>query len=144
MADFPSLTPADQEDTTIPGSSEGATMAAAPAKKKIIVQEYHHCKATKEQHAATYLDEDENGAELDYEDFKLQDDLANFQIGYQMPTPALEETSEPTAPPESMIPKTISDTQMHHTTAAANRAPGFGRGMPVAHASPMQIGTPVT
>ena len=43
-----------------------------------------------------------------------------------------------------MIPKTISDTLMHHATAAANRAPGFGRGMPVAHASPMQIGTPVT
>ena len=37
MADFPSLTPADQEATTIPGHSEVAIMAAALAKKKITV-----------------------------------------------------------------------------------------------------------
>ena len=61
-----------------------------------------------------------------------------------MQTPALEETSELTAPPESMIPKTISDTPMHHTMAVANRAPGLRRGVPVAHALPMQIRTPVT
>ena len=144
MVDFPLPTPVDQEATTIPGHSEGTTVAAAPAKKKITVQEYHHHQAEKEQHVATYIDENENGEELDYEDSEPQDDLANIQIGYWMPMPSPEETSELMAPPESTIPKTISDTLMHHATAAANRVPGFGRGMPVAHALPMQIGTPVT
>ena len=133
-----------QYQQTAPDSLEGAIAAAAPTKKKITVQEYHHRKAAEEEHAATYLDEDENGEALDYEDFELQDDPANFQIGYQMPTPAPEETTEPTVPHESTIPKTVSGMPTHHAMAAANRAPGFGRGVPLAHASPMQIGTPVT
>ena len=55
MADFPSLTPADQEATTIPDCSEGMTVAAVLAKKKITVQEYHRHQAEKEQHAAAYM-----------------------------------------------------------------------------------------
>ena len=144
MADFSSLTPADREATTTPDSLEGTIVAAVTAKKKVTVQEYHCHKATEEVHAATYLDEDENGEELDYEDFEPQDDPSNFQIGYRTPIPAPEKAPEPMAPPESMIPKTVSDTLTHHATAAANRAPGFGRSVPVAHALPMQIRTPVT
>ena len=144
MADFPLLTLADREATTTPDHLEGATTAAAPAKKKITVQKYHHCQAKKEQHVAAYIDEDENGEELDYYDFEPQDNPANIQIGYRTPMPMPEGTSELMAPPESMTPKTISGTSMHLAAAAANRAPGFGRGVPLTHASPMQIGTPVT
>ena len=100
-------------------------------------------KATGEECATTFLDEDKNGETLDYEDFELQDDLANYQIGYQTPTPAPEETPELPALQDTTIPKTASDMVTHHAMAAANRAPGFYRGMPVAWASPMQVGTPV-
>ena len=144
MVDFSSLTPADREATTSPDCLEGTTTAAVPAKKKIMVQEYQHHQAKKEQHVAAYIDEDENGEELDYYNFEPQDDPANIQIGYWMPTPAPEGTSELTAPSESMTPKTILGTPMHHAMAAANRAPGFSRDMPVTHVSPMQIRTPVT
>ena len=61
-----------------------------------------------------------------------------------MPTPVPEETPEPTVPHQSTIPKTILGMPMYHATAAANRAPVFGRSVLLAHASPMQIRTPVT
>ena len=38
-------------------------------------------------------------------------------------------------------PGTASGTTMHDTAAAANHAPRFGRGLPVARALPMQVGT---
>ena len=144
MADFPSPTSVGREATSAPDCLEGTTVAAVPVKKKIKVQEYHPLQAEKEQHVATYIDEDENGEELDYYDFEPQDDLDSIQIGYRTPTPTPKGTSEPMATPESMTPKTVSGMPMHHATAAANRAPGFGRGVPLTHALPMQIGTPVT
>ena len=58
-----------------------------------------------------YLDRDENGEELDYEDFEPQDDPANFQIGYRTPTPIpqtanlppLQDASSPAS--QSAIPQ---------------------------------------
>ena len=44
---------------------------------------------------------------------------------------------------DSTIPRTIPDTATYNVVAAANQAPGFGRGMLIARASPMQMGTPV-
>ena len=105
MANFPSPTPVDQDEpmdldglegtTAAPSLSSSATMApppsgsatSAPTKKKISIQEYNHRKAAEQQWVSTYLDRDENGEDLDYEDFELQDDPANFQISYQTPTP---------------------------------------------------------
>ena len=63
---------------------------SVPPKKKITIQEYNHCKATEEQWAATFLDQDENGEDLDYEDFKPQDDPANIQISYWMLMPVTQ------------------------------------------------------
>ena len=39
-------------------------------------------------------------------------------------------------------PGTVLGTAAHNIATAANWAPGFGRGLPVARASPMQVGTP--
>ena len=36
---------------------------------------------------------------------------------------------------------TIPGTTAHNVATTANRAPGFGRGLPVARALPMQVGT---
>ena len=38
-------------------------------KTKITVEEYQCFKALRKVHAATFLDDDENGEVLDYEDF---------------------------------------------------------------------------
>ena len=99
VADFPSPTLVDRDEptdleglegtTTAPSLSSSTTTAphpsspatSAPTKKKISIQEYNRHKATEQQLAATYLDRDENGEELDYEDFELQDDPDNLQIG---------------------------------------------------------------
>ena len=99
MADFPSPTPVDRDEPTDLEGLEGATAAPSPSsstttvpplpgsampvptKKKISLQEYNCRKAAEQQWASTYLDRDENGEDLDYEDFKPQDDPANFQIG---------------------------------------------------------------
>ena len=106
MADFPSPMPVDRDELTDLEGLEGATAAlqpsssttmalppsslatSAPAKKKVIsIEEYNHCKAAEWQLVTTYLDRDENGEDLDYEDFEPQDDPANIQISYWMPTP---------------------------------------------------------
>ena len=106
MADFPSPTPVDRDEPTDLEGLEAATVApqpaspttmapppsssttSAPAKKKVIsIEEYNHRKATEWQLASAYLNRDENGEDLDYEDFKPQDDPANIQISYLMPTP---------------------------------------------------------
>ena len=183
MANFPSPTPVDQDEpmdleglegaTAAPSPSSSATMAPspsssatlAPAKKKISIQEYNCCKAAEQQWASTYLNRDENGEDLDYEDFEPQDDPANIQISYRTLTPipqipdlpplqdALSPTSQPAATPAApnvtipMLqgntgPGTIPGTTVHNVATAANPAPGFGRGLPVARALPMQVGTP--
>ena len=106
MADFPSPMPVDQDEPMDLEGLEGATVALqpsspattapplsssttlAPAKKKVIsIEEYNRCKALEWQLACAYLNRDENGEDLDYEDFEPQDDPANIQIGYRMPTP---------------------------------------------------------
>ena len=183
MADFPSPTPVDQDEPMDLEGLEGATVAPSPsssattvpppsgsamtvpAKKKILIQEYNCCKAVELQLASAYLNRDENGEDLDYEDFELQDDPANIQIGYQTPTPTpqiadlppLQDTSSPASqsavtpaasnvtipmPQGNTGPGTILGTTAHNVATAANRAPSFGRGLPVARALPMQVGTP--
>ena len=106
MADFPSPMPIDQDEPMDLEGLEGTAVAlqssnpttmapplsssttSAPAKKKVIlIEEYNHHKATEQQLASAYLGRDENGEDLDYEDFDPQDDPANIQIGYRMPTP---------------------------------------------------------
>ena len=182
MADFPSPTPVDQDEPTDLEGLEGATVAlqlsssattapppsssatSVPAKKKISIEEYNRCKAVEWQLASTYLDRDENGEDLDYEDFKPQDDPANIQISYWILTPvpqiadlpplqdAASSASQSAAtlaasdvtipmPQGNTNPGTILGTTVHNVATAANRAPGFGRGLPVARASPMQVGT---
>ena len=47
-------------------------------------------------------------------------------------------------PQGSTGPGTVPGTTVHHVTTAANRAPGFSRGLLVARALPMQVGTPPT
>ena len=184
MADFPSPMPVDQDKpmdleglegataalqsssptTTAPPPSSSATLV--PAKKKVIsIEEYNHCKAAERQLASTYLNRDENGEDLDYEDFQPQDDPANIQIGYQMLTPlpqiadlpplqdatslASQSATTPAAPNVTIpMPQgstglgTVPGTTVHHVATAANWATGFGRGLPVARALPMQVGTP--
>ena len=183
MADFPSPTPVDWDEpmdleglegataapslssstTTVPPPSSSAT--SAPTKKKISIQEYNHHKATQQQWASTYLNRDENGEDLDFEDFEPQDDPANFQIGYQTLTPIPQISDLPPLqdastlapqsattlaapnvtipmPQDSTGPGTVPGMTVHSVATAANQAPGFGRGLPVARASPMQVGTP--
>ena len=131
-----------------------------PIKEKISIQEYNHCKAAEQQWAATYLDWNENGEDLDYEDFEPQDDPSNIQISYRTPMPVpqipdlppLQDALTPVPQPDVTIPMpqdntslgTIPGTAAHNVATTANQAPGFGRGLPVARASPMQVGTPVT
>ena len=47
-------------------------------------------------------------------------------------------------PQGSTGPGTVPGTTAHHVATAANRVPGFSRGLPVARALPMQVGTPPT
>ena len=46
-------------------------------------------------------------------------------------------------PQGSTSPSSILGTTVHLVATAANQAPSFGRGLPVARASPMQVGTPL-
>ena len=155
--------PPSSSATSVPLLSS-STMSAPP-KKKISIQEYNCHNATEQQWAATYLDRDENREDLDYEDFEPQDDPANIQIGYWTPMPvpqipdlpslqdALTLAPQPatiTATPDVTIPMpqditgpgTIPGTVAHNVATTANQAPGFGRGLPVARASPMQVRAP--
>ena len=81
---------------------------------------------------------------LDYENFALQDNPANIHIGFQMPMPAPEEVPKPMASNESTTPKITLNMPRHHLMAAANRAPGFGWGVALSSASPIQVGMPAT
>ena len=186
MANFPSPTLIDRDEpmdleglkgttaalqlsnptTTAPPPSSSAT--SAPAKKKVIlIEEYNCCKATEWQLASTYLNRDENGEDLDYEDFNPQDDPANIQINYQTPTllpqiadlPLLQDATSSASPLATMLvapnvtipmpqgstgPGTVPGTAAHLVATAANQLPGFSRGLPVARASPMQVGMSLT
>ena len=90
MADFPSPMPVDQDEpmdleglegtTAAPPPPSCATMAPPPSssatlvpvKKKVIsIEEYNCHKAVEWQLASAYLDRDEKGEDLDYEDFEL-------------------------------------------------------------------------
>ena len=184
MADFPSPMPVDRDEpidleglkgaTAALQSSSSTTMAPSPsssatlvpAKKKIIsIEEYNCCKAAEWQLASIYLNRDENGEDLDYEDFEPQDNPANIKIGYRMLTlvpqiadlPPLQDATSsasqlaatPAAPDVTIPmpqgntgPRTILGTTAHHVATAANCDPGFGRGLPVASALPMQVGFP--
>ena len=150
MADFPSPTPVDRDEpmdleglegaTTAPSPSSSATTAPPPSssttlvptKKKISIQEYNCCKVAEQQLASTYLNRDENGEDLDYEDF---DDPANFQIGYLTLTPILQDASTPVpqsaatpAAPDMTIPMpqdntglgTVPGMTAHNVATAAN------------------------
>ena len=183
MANFPSPTPVDRDEPRYLEVLEGATVAPqlsspttmapppsssttlAPAKKKVIsIEEYNCHKAAEWWLASAYLNRYENREDLDYEDFDPQDDPANIQIGYQMPTPLPQVADLPLlqdatslasqlattlAAPNVTIPMpkgstgsdTVLGTTAHHAATAANWAPGFSRGLPVARASPMQVGT---
>ena len=162
MADFPSPTPVDRDEpmdleglegtTVAPQSSSPATTvprlsssaASVSAKKKAIsIEEYHRCKATEWELASMYLDKDENGEDLDYDNFDPQEDPANIQIGYWTPTPlpqiadlpplqdttssATPLTAMPVAlnvtipmPQDSTGPCTVPATTVHHVATAAN------------------------
>ena len=97
MANFPSATPIDQDKPTDLEGLEGATAAlqsASPAttvpppssfamsvpvkKKAISIEEYNRHKATEWELASAYLDKDENGEDLDYDDFEPQEEPANI------------------------------------------------------------------
>ena len=161
MANFPSPTPVDWDEptdldglegtTAAPSPSSPTTMApplssstmSAPTKKKISIQEYNSRKAAEQQQASTYLDRDENGEDLDYEDFEPQDDPANFQIGYwtlmpilQIPdlpplqdasTPVPQSTTTPVAhgvtipmPQDNTGLGTVPGTTVHNVATMAN------------------------
>ena len=182
MANFPSPTPIDWDEptdleglegttaalqsasiaTTVPPPSSSATSAAVK-KKAISIEEYNNCKAAERELASTYLDKDENGEELDYDNFNPQDDPANIQIRYQTPTPLwqiadippLQDATSsvtPSAtmpvvlnvtipmPQDSTSPGTVPAPTMHQAATTANWAAGFGRGLPVARASLIQVG----
>ena len=162
MADFPSPTPVDRDEpmdleglegaTAAPQPSSSATMvpppssstASAPAKKKVIsIEEYNCHRAAEQQLASAYLNRDENGEDLDYEDFEPQDDPANIQISYQMQTPVpqiadLSPLQDITSlasqlattmvapdvtipmPQGNTSPSTVPGTTAHHVATAAN------------------------
>ena len=94
-----------------------------------------------------------------------QEDLDNIQISYRTPTPlpqivnlpplldstslATPSTTMPVAlnvtipmPQVSTGPSTVPAMTPQSVATAVNRAPSFGRGLPVSRASPIQVGTP--
>ena len=99
--------------TTVPPPFSSTTLV--PAKKKVISIEKYNCrKAAELQLASAYLDRDENGEDLDYEDFESQDDPANIQIGYRTPTPV---------PQIADLPPLQDTTSLAFQSAATPAAP---------------------
>ena len=149
--------------TMVPPLSSSTTSALA--KKKTSIEEYNHHKPTEWDLASAYLNRDKNREDLDYEDFEPQDDPANIQISYWTPMPVPQIVDLPPLqdaaslasqlattlvasdvtipmPQGNTSPGTIPGTTAHNVATAANQAPSFSRGFPVARASPMQVGTP--
>ena len=145
ITDFSSPVHTDKEVITIPDSPEGtAATAAAPLPKKITLQEYQDWKAQEEALAATFRDRDEHGEMLDYEDFSSQDDLANIDIGFWTLTPAPEAPDPMASSRPTIVPVITMNPPSHHPMVAANRTPGYDRGMALSNALPIHIGMPVT
>ena len=126
-------------------------------KKKITLDEYNCRKALKLQQTAASPNLDKNGERLDYDNFKLDDNPDNIQINYQTPAPSPASSPQTSIPPleDAPMPMSPATTQsqastgpgsvpsaMEHTPTAANRAPGFGRGLPVQRTMPIRVGAP--
>ena len=131
--------------------------ASVPEKKKITLDKYNRCKALKLQQTAASPNLDENGEHLDYDDFEPDDDPDNIQIDYQMPALSLASSPLTSIPPleDAPMPMSLATTQsqastspgsvlstMEHTPTAANRAPSFGRGLPMWRTMPIWVGAP--
>ena len=127
-------------------SEPSESTAPIPWKKKITLDEYNHCKALKLQQTAASPNLDENGEHLDYDDFEPEDNPDNIQIDYQMLAPSPASSPQTSIPPleDAPMPMSLATTQsevstgpgsvlsaMGCTPTAVNRAPGFGRGLPV-------------
>ena len=138
-------------------ASEPPESTAPVPEKKITLDEYNHRKALKLQQTVASPNLDENGERLDYDDFEPDDDPDNIQIDYQTPAPSLALSPKTSIPlledaPMPMSPATTQSqvstgpgsvpSTMEHTPTAANRAPGFGRGLPVRRTMPIQVGVP--
>ena len=129
-------------------SEPSESTVPVPEKKKITLDEYNCHKALKLQQTAASPNLDENGECLDYDDFELDDDPDNIQIDYQMPAPSpqtsippLEDAPMPMSPATTQLqvstcPSSVLSA-MEHTSTAVNRAPGFGRGLPVRRTMPI-------
>ena len=139
-------------DSALLEGVEGATVPV-PEKKKITLDEYHRHKALKLQQTVASPDLDENGERLDYDDFEPEDDPDNIQIDYQTLAPSPQTSIPPLEDaPMSMSPATTQSqvstgpgtvpSAMEHTSTAVNRAPGFGRGLPVRRTTPIRVRAP--
>ena len=134
-------------------ASEPPESTAPVPEKKITLDEYNRRKALKLQQTAASTNLDENGEHLDYNDFKPDDDPDNIQIDYQMLAPSPPTSILPLE--DAPMPMSLATTQlqastgpgsvpsaMEHTPTAANRAPSFGRGLPVQRTMPIRVGAP--
>ena len=126
--------------TTVSEPSESTV--PIPEKKKITLDKYNRRKALKLQQTVASPNLDENGECLDYDDFEPEDNPNNIQINYQMLAPSPQTSIPPLE--NAPMPISLATTQsqvstgpgsvpstMEHTPTAVNRAPGFGRGLPV-------------
>ena len=133
-------------------SEPSESTVPVPEKKKITLDEYNRRKALKLQQTVASPNLDENGEHLDYDDFELDDDPDNIQIDYQMPARSLASSPQTSIPPleDAPMPMSPATTQsqvstspgsvpsaMGHSPTAVNRAPGFGRGLPVRRTRPI-------
>ena len=133
-------------------SEPSESTAPVLEKKKITLDEYNCCKALKLQQTAASPNLDENGEHLDYDDFKPEDNPNNIQIDYQMLAPSPASSPHTSIPPleDAPMPMSLATTQsevstgpgsvlstMGHTPTAVNRAPSFGRGLPVQRTMPI-------
>ena len=133
-------------------SKPSESTVPVPEKKKITLDEYNRHKALKLQQTAASPNLDENGECLDYDDFEPDDDPDNIQINYQTPAPSPAPSPQTSIPPleDAPMPMSPATTQsqvstgpgsvpsaVEHTPTAVNRAPGFGRGLPVRRTTPI-------
>ena len=127
-------------------SEPSESTVPVPEKKKITLDKYSRRKALKLQQTVASPNLDENGERLDYDDFEPDDNPDNIQIDYQMPAlsqasspqtsiPSLEDAPMPMSPATTQSQVSTSPgsvpSAVEHTNTAVNRAPGFGRGLPV-------------
>ena len=143
--------PEPSSSTTVSEQSEST--APVLEKKKITLDEYNCRKALKQQQTVASPNLDENGECLDYDDFEPEDDPDNIQVNYQMPALSLQTSIPPLedAPMSMSLATTQSQVStgpdtipsaMECISTAVNRAPGFGRGLPVQRTMPIPVGAP--